>query len=99
MNELDRTKLDEMAPSWVDVDAFETRYPQSELEGFVRDAMDALERAGLVEYLTGLETDIDTAWVSVREDRPDIRHALDEALPDGVYRIDVSEAGLAVGGK
>lgn len=93
MSDRDRAKLEQMAPQWVEVDAFETHYSERELKRFGRDAMATLERAGLSEYFTGLEFDIDTVWVSVNEDRPEIREALDEALPADIYRIDVNQGG------
>ena len=93
MSERDRTKLEGLAPHWVEVDAFETEYSEGELKGFGRDAVTALEGAELDEYLTSTEIGIDTLWVSLSEDRSDVREVLDEALPAGVYRIEVSEGG------
>lgn len=94
MSDRDRTQLQQMAPQWVEVDAFETKYSERELKRFGRDAMEALEQGGLGEYFTGSEIDVDRVWVFVSEDRPDIRRALNEALPEGVYRIEVSQGGM-----
>ena len=86
----DRRRLDELLPSWMDVELIETRYSEDELKDFGDRAMAALEDAGL--DFTGYHIELNgKVIVGVSEDVPAAYDVLSRTLPPGSFGVEELE--------